>query len=323
MNQQTLRIIFFGTPTFSACALKALIDDPLFEVCAIVTQPDRPAGRGQSLQPSAVKLVAIKHKIPIYQPIKIRGFESEFLNQVSSLGSIDFGVVVAFGQILPQAILDYPKFGCINVHASLLPRWRGAAPIQRAILSGDSVTGVCIMKMEAGLDTGQVYCSTETGITQSDSASTLHDRLSSLGAKLLVETLPKIANGSLNSVTQAAEGVTYADKIKPSDHLLDWKESSQNLSLRIRTFSPKPGAYCFLDAKRLKILKVKNAPDVSTEMQCKPPGCILSTSEQGIAIKTGDGALVVLELQLEGKKAMPVSEFLKGYPRLEGKVLES
>lgn len=320
MNQQKLRVLFFGTPYFSSVTLRALLQDHRYSIIGVVTQPDKPAGRGQSIQASPVKLLAIENQIAVFQPNKIRGSESEFLEEISKLGEVDFGVVVAFGQILPQSILDYPKFGCINVHASLLPRWRGAAPIQRALLAGDSKTGVCIMKMEAGLDTGPVYSSSEIEITDLDSASSLHDRLSDIGGELLVKTLPLIANG-LTPTIQAEDGVTYADKIRPSDLLINWEESSQNISLKIRTFSPKPGAYCFLNSKRLKILKVKKAENVRASSPDISAGYILKNSEQGIVIKTGDGFIVVLELQLEGKKAMPVSEFLKGYPGLEGEVL--
>jgi len=320
MNPAPLRILFFGTPGFSTTSLNGLLSSNLFEVCGVVTQPDKPAGRGQSLQASPVKKLALEHFLPVFQPHKIKGSEAEFLAAVSVLDEIDFAVVIAFGQILPQAILDYPKFACINIHASLLPRWRGAAPLQRAILAGDIQTGVCIMKMEAGLDTGPVYSVATTEISEIDTTSSLHDRLSEIGAKLLIETLPRIAHESLLPLAQEEKGLCYAEKIKPADLLLDWSQSSKNLSLRIRTFSPKPGAYCLLEGKRLKILKAETATLSSSTNEA---GKILGISEQGIVVKTGDGTISLSEIQLEGKKAMLFSEFIKGYPELEGKILQS
>lgn len=323
MNQQALNVLFFGTPTFSTICLKDLLASPLFNVCGVVTQPDRPAGRGQKLQACPVKLLAIENNLPVFQPKKIKGSESEFLNDISRLGPIDFGVVIAFGQILPQAILDYPKFGCVNIHASLLPRWRGAAPIQRALLAGDKETGVCIMKMEAGLDTGPVYAKSSIEIAKDDSAISLHDTLSDIGAKLLVQTLPKIASGSLKAITQEQQGVTYADKISPLDLLIDWNESADSLIRKINTFSPKPGAYCLLDGKRLKILSAKPYIKVQNTSNSPNPGQIEEISENGLVVQTGHGQINIIDIQLEGKRAMAASEFIKGYPGLEGKVLGS
>lgn len=320
MIQAPLRILFFGTPSFSTASLIALLSSSSFKVCGVVTQPDKPAGRGQSLQASPIKKLALERNLPVFQPPKIKGSESEFLDNIATLGEIDFAVVIAFGQILPQAILDYPKFACINIHASLLPRWRGAAPLQRAILAGDVETGVCIMKMEAGLDTGPVYSLAKTEISDLDTTSSLHDRLSEIGAKLLIETLPRIALESLQPLAQDEQGICYAEKIKPADLLLDWSQSSKNISLKIRTFSPKPGAYCFIEGKRLKILKADIATLCSS---AEESGKILGISEQGIVVKTGDGTIALNEIQLEGKKAMLFSEFIRGYPELEGKRLLS
>ena len=323
MNPQALKVLFFGTPTFSVFTLRVLLDNPLFSVCGVVTQPDKPAGRGQSVQASPVKLLALENKLPVFQPKKIRGFETEFLQEIASLGPVDFCVVIAFGQILPQAILDYPKLACINIHASLLPRWRGAAPIQRSLLAGDKETGVCIMKMEAGLDTGPVYSKASLQISENDNASSLHDKLAILGAGLLVETLPKISTGLIKPQAQPEDGVTYAEKLKPADFLINWQDSAESIELKIKVFSPKPGAYCFLEGKRLKILKAELQEDSSSSADSAIYGKIESAKAEGLKIRTGNGFLNAIELQLEGKKALPASEFIKGYPGLEGKVLGS
>lgn len=328
MNQTPLRIIFFGTPFFAVPALESLLSDSRFKVVGVVTQPDKPAGRGQSMQASAIKQVAVKNDIPVFQPIKIRGNEQSFFDQISCLGPVDFCVVIAFGQILPQSLLDYPEIACVNVHASLLPRWRGAAPIQRAILAGDSESGVCIMKMEAGLDTGGVYSKVSVKISDCESASSLHDKLSESGAALLLQTLPKIASGELQAVSQPEDGITYAEKIRSSDYLIDWHEDATCCLLKIRAFSPRPGAYCFLDGKRLKILNARICPskECSDKIPVKAaqmPGSVLSVSESGIVIQTGNGIIEIFELQLEGKKAMAVKDFIKGYNGLEGKMLDS
>lgn len=302
-----LRILFFGTPEFSTATLNKLIDGQEFEVCAVVTQPDKPAGRGQKIQSSPVKIIAEAHNIPVLQPAKIRKEEDSFLKELSALGPFDFGVVIAFGQILPVKTLNFPKFGCINIHASLLPRWRGAAPIQRALLAGDKKTGVCIMQMDSGLDTGPVFCQEKIDITEDDNADSVHDNLSALGACLLAESLPKIASGTLSASPQNPEGVTYAEKISNSDLKIDWSASAKYINRQIKTFSPKPAAFSFLDGKRLKITKAKI--DNSSDGQ---PGQIIQLGKDSFTVKCADISLKVLELQIEGKKAMSTEEFLRG-----------
>ncbi|MCB0336930.1 MAG: methionyl-tRNA formyltransferase, partial [Bdellovibrionales bacterium] len=210
------RIIFFGTPDFAVPTLAALIDNPEFEVCAVVTQPDRPAGRGNKLTPSPVKQLALAHRLPVLQPERIKGTTSSFLEELGKLAPIDLAIVVAFGQILPTRVLEFPRAGSLNIHASLLPRWRGAAPIHHAILAGDTETGVCLMKMEAGLDTGPVYVQEALAIAYDDTLGTLHDKLAQMGAQLLIQNLPAILTGSIQAEPQANEGLCYAHKVTPA-----------------------------------------------------------------------------------------------------------
>ncbi len=302
-----IRAVFFGTPEFSVATLDALINNQAFEVCAVVTQPDKPAGRGQKLQASPVKLLAQQHNIPVLQPAKIRAEEDSFLQQLREYGEIDFGVVIAFGQILPLKTLQFPKYGCINIHASLLPRWRGAAPIHRALLAGDKETGVCIMKMEEGLDTGPVYSSETVRISEEDNVQNLHDKLSTCGAKLLIETLPRIMFSGLNPELQPEEGITYAQKITTADLMINWSDSTEKILLQIKTFSPKPAAYSLLEGKRFKIIKAEAAADTEGTN-----GEIIKVLKDCLIVKTSDAAIKVSEIQVEGKRAMSVEEFLRG-----------
>ena len=305
-----LRIIFMGTPPLAATVLEALLREESFNVIAVVTQPDQPKGRDLKLQPSAVKELALKSNLPVLQPERAR--EPQFIKQIRGLqpGLI---VVVAYGQILPQALLDVPKFGCLNVHTSLLPKYRGAAPIQWAILNGDSETGVTIMKMDAGLDTGAIVSEERTAITDDDTAATLHDRLAQLGGALLVQTIPDYVSGKILPRPQPAEGASYARKIKKEDGELDWSQPARVLWNRVRGLTPWPGTYTFLQrGPAPTLLKILRAEVV--EQSSGPPGEILSANRDGIVVACGEGALRILELQREGGKRLTAEQFLAGYP---------
>lgn len=308
----TINVIFFGTPDFAVPGLLALISTPGVTVKCVVTQPDKPAGRGGSIQASPVKRVAETHSIPVLQPRSIRKELPEFLEKLSTLGRFDIGVVIAFGQILPVEVLTFPRAGCVNVHASLLPRWRGAAPIHRAILAGDSETGVCLMDMEVGLDTGGVFATGVTTIQNSDTVGTLHDRLSELGASLLRENITKIVAKELPLIPQPTEGVTYASKISSEEARIDWRKSSQEIDRQVRAFNPYPGAYTLWQKKRLKILEGESIGDVESQTPSGEPGQITSAHSGRLEIVTGAGVYRVTSLQLEGKRRVPVSEFLNG-----------
>jgi methionyl-tRNA formyltransferase len=244
----TLRIIFMGTAELSCASLEALARDEKFHVVAVVTQPDKPKGRELKLTPSPVKILAEQLKLPVLQPFKAR--DEKFIGELRELKS-GLIVVVAYGQILPQGILDLPQFGCLNVHTSLLPKYRGAAPIQRAIADGETKTGVTIMKMDAGLDTGEIISQTRTPISPEDNSQTLHDRLAQLGAKLLVETIPDYVAVKILPKPQPAEGASYAAKIKKEDGRIDWNLPAQKILNRLRAFTPWPGAFTFCNGKLL------------------------------------------------------------------------
>ncbi len=302
--------LFFGTPQFAAPTLQALLDSPHVRVAAVITQPDRPSGRGAVMTPPPVKLLAEQRGIPVFQPLSIRKEFSTLRESLKALGPIDIGVVVAFGQILPVEVLEYPSHGCINIHASLLPRWRGAAPIQRAIEAGDSETGVCLMKMDAGLDTGAVFSRATTHITEDDTAQTLQDRLSGIGAELLLKDLDAIMAGVLHPVPQPTEGVTYAKKITSAESSIVWTRSAAHLANQIRAFNPHPGSHTTWQGRRLKILCARETTLVSPESH--PPGTVVKASSEDILIQCGMGVLRVEELQLEGKKRMTTAEFMRG-----------
>ncbi|MFZ2267668.1 MAG: methionyl-tRNA formyltransferase [Azonexus sp.] len=296
-----MRLIFAGTPEFAAQALQAIIEAG-HDVPLVLTQPDRPAGRGMSLQPSPVKKLALEHGIEVFQPQSLR--DSEAQARVAAV-SADVMVVAAYGLILPQRVLDLPRFGCLNIHASLLPRWRGAAPIQRALLAGDAETGVCIMQMEAGLDTGPVLLRGAFAIEPTDTTATLHDRLAALGARLVVEALGKLP---LPAEPQAAEGVTYAHKIEKAEALIDWTKSATVLDRHIRAFNPFPGAQALFGGQMVKLWR---AEPLAGQGEC---GRILSVDRQAVVVACGDGALAISELQKAGGKRLPVQQFLAGHP---------
>ena len=296
-----MRLIFAGTPEFAAQALRAIVAAG-HDVALVLTQPDRPAGRGMSLQPSAVKKVALEHGIEVFQPLTLRDAEAQA--KIAALGA-EVMVVAAYGLILPQVVLDMPRFGCINIHGSLLPRWRGAAPIQRALLAGDAETGVCIMQMEAGLDTGPVLLRGAFPIEASDTTATLHDRLAELGAKLVVEALGKLP---LPAVPQPAEGVTYAHKIEKAEALIDWSKSAAELDRHIRAFNPFPGAQALFGGQTVKLWQAR--PVVGDG----EIGAILAVDRSSVVVACGEGALAITELQKAGGKRLPVQQFLAGHP---------
>ena len=300
-----MRLIFAGTPEFAAQALQAIVEAG-HEVALVLTQPDRPAGRGMTLQPSPVKKLALEYGLDVFQPLTLKDAEAQ-----ARIAAVQAGVMVvaAYGLILPQVVLDMPHFGCINIHASLLPRWRGAAPIQRALLAGDAETGVCIMQMEAGLDTGPVLLRGAFPIEPTDTTATLHDRLARLGAQLVVAALDKLP---LPAVAQPAEGVTYARKIEKAEALIDWRRNAAELDRHLRAFNPFPGAQALLNGQ---VVKLWQAEPVAGQGEI---GQILSVDRQRIVVACGEGALAVSELQKAGGKRLPVQQFLAGNPLQAG-----
>lgn len=312
-----LRILFMGTAPLACASLRALTAQPGFQVVAVVTQPDRPKGRDLRPQPSAVKALALELHLPVLQPEKAR--HPVFLEQVRALEP-DLTALAAYGQLLPAALLDLPRHGSLNVHTSLLPRYRGAAPIQWALLNGDSETGVTIMKMDAGLDTGPILSHQATPIRPEDNAQTLHDRLASLGAELLLRTIPEYVAGRLLPRPQPAEGVTLARKIVKEDGHLDWTQPARALWNRVRALTPWPGAFSFLPAeptpRLLKVWRVEVAESGSGQ-----PGQVLQADKGGLVVACGEQALRLLELQREGGKRLPARDFLAGHPLQVGQCL--
>lgn len=295
------RIVFMGTPEFAVGSLEACLD--VGEVVAVVTQPDKPKGRGQEIAISPVKALALARGLPVLQPPKIRG--TTFHEEIRALRP-DVGVVTAYGKILPQELLDAPAQGCVNVHASLLPRFRGAAPIQWAIAAGDPVTGVCLMKMDAGLDTGPVIDRRELPILPDDTAASMHDKLSRLGAALIRESLPRYLRGELAPVPQPSEGVVLAPLIEKEDGRLDFTRPAAELERRARAFFPWPGTFTTLGGKMLKVLRARVGAGKGA------PGEVLAAGPDGIEVACGEGSLVLLEVQPEGKRAMSARELLAG-----------
>ncbi len=290
-----MKIIFMGTPEFSVPMLDALHE--AHEIIAVYCQPPRPAGRGKADRPTPVHARALELGLPVRHPVSLRSETAA--KEFAALGA-DVAVVVAYGLILPQAILDAPRFGCLNIHASLLPRWRGAAPIHRAILAGDVETGVCIMQMEAGLDTGPVLDWEATPIGPEETTSDLHDRLSAMGSRMIVHTLSHLPRPA---VPQAAEGVTYAAKIDKAEARIDWARPAVEVDRQIRGLSPFPGAWCQINGERVKLLRCRLAEGTGQA------GKVLG----GLTIACGTGAVQVTLAQREGKKPMPPDEFLRGF----------
>ena len=348
-----LRIIFLGTAELSCASLQALAGDARFQIAAVVTQPDRPKGRELKPQPSPVKTLALRLGLPVLQPERAR--DEKFIAELRAMqpGLI---IAVAYGQILPPAILDLPRHGCLNVHTSLLPKYRGAAPIQWAIANGDTETGVTIMKMDVGLDTGPVISQRRTAIQPEDNSAALHDRLAQLGAELLVQTIPDYVAGKIRPVAQPDAGASHAAKIKKEDGRIDWNQPARTIWNRLRAFTPWPGAFTFLrsaehqlgvnlpapkcaesvlGAPKPHLLKIWKAEVVEvasgrdSALRCpdavarspflgQKPGEVLSADKTGIIVGCGWHALRILELQREGGRRMSAAEFLAGHPLKTG-----
>lgn len=299
------RIVFMGTPYFAIPSLEKLVERKE-NVVGVVTQPDRPVGRGRHLTPSPTKAVTLQLGLSLLQPDRVR--DEEFLKQLKLL-TPDLIVVVAYGQILPRSLLDIPSQGCLNVHASLLPLYRGAAPINWALINGEKETGVTIMLLDEGMDTGDILLQEAIPILATDNASSLHDRLSHLGANLLAKTIDLLAKGALKPVPQEHTKASYAPPLKKEDGWVPWEKSAKEILQQIRGMTPWPGCFTFLHEKLLKISWAEvSAKDLQTT-----PGKILSVSKNGIEVATGGGTIVLKEIQIEGKKRMAVGDFIKGY----------
>ena len=318
-----MRIVFAGTPEFAAIALNAVADAG-FELIAVYTQPDRPSGRGMKLIPSAVKSAALARGISVLQPATLRNADAQA--ELAALKP-DVMVVAAYGLILPQAVLDIPKHGCLNIHASLLPRWRGAAPIHRAILAGDTESGVCIMQMEAGLDTGPVLAERCTPISPNDTTGSLHDRLARLGASAVVDVLRALANGAPRpAIPQPASGVTYAHKISPAEAQIDWSTSAEQIERQVRAFDPSPGAWTSFCGEKLKIWAARAligdefasiSQTLSSDV-ARAPGTILGIQNGYLYVGCGSNGLAISEIQRAGSKRMQVASWALGNPRCVG-----
>jgi methionyl-tRNA formyltransferase len=294
------RLLFAGTPDFARAALQALVDAGHVPV-AVLTQPDRPSGRGRKLTPSPVKELAVERDIPVMQPVTLK--DPHVVGEIAALEP-DIMIVAAYGLILPEAVLEVPRLGCLNVHASLLPRWRGAAPIQQAILNGDEETGICLMRMDAGLDTGPVYASAAIDIGPEETAGELHDRLAELGASLLVERLPGIIAGKLAPIAQDEDQATYAGKIRKEDAKIDWSLPATTLHRKIRAYNPVPGAWFELAGERIKCWSATVLDDVDG-----PPGVVQQSGSDGIDVTCGEGALRLSALQRPGRRRVTAAEF--------------
>jgi len=298
------RLVFAGTPDFAVPSLKALLASR-HEVVGVLTQPDRPAGRGRHPRPSPVKQVASEHGIPVLQPQSLKTAEEQ-----APLAALNpaLMVVVAYGLLLPKAVLDLPARGCINVHASLLPRWRGAAPIQAALLAGDEQTGVCLMQLETGLDTGPVFAREAVSIGPRETASELHDRLADLGAKLLDRHLDAILGGEIAAQAQPEDGVTYAGRIRKADGRLDWRQSAAALDRHVRAHHGWPVADTLLGGEQLRIWSAEAVTMASAAL----PGTVIGTDDTGVLVQTGDGVLRLLEVQAAGRSRTSAVEFARG-----------
>lgn len=305
----SLNIVFAGTPDFAAKQLKALIESQ-HNLIGVYTQPDRPAKRGKKIQPSPVKALALEHDLAIYQPINFKTPQS-----IETLDTLkpDLMVVVAYGLLLPQSVLSIPRYGCINVHASLLPRWRGAAPIQRAIEAGDLETGITIMQMDQGLDTGDMLAEVRLPIKPSDNASIIHDALADLAPKLLLSSIDKIAQHTVVATKQNDAEATYANKLTKQEAQLNWQAPANQLEREVRAFNPVPMSYCFIKGKRLRVLSACVKEEASW---ANTPATIASLEDGKIWVATQSGWLGLERIQLEGKRAMHAHELINGQPDL-------
>ncbi|WP_457569038.1 methionyl-tRNA formyltransferase [Desulfurobacterium sp.] len=302
---EKFNVVFMGTPDFAVPSLEKLIENDAFDVSLVVTQPDKPAGRGRKLKPPPVKLVAEKYGIPVVQPEKVKGNEKLF-EKLRNIAP-DFIVVAAYGKILPKELLEIPKIAPVNVHASLLPKYRGASPIQSVLLNGEEKTGVTIMRITEKLDSGDIYIQEETPISVDDTAQTLHDRLAVMGGDLLVKALPLIASGKLKPVPQSDSEATYCAQIKKEDGKIDWRDTAENIFNKVRAFTPWPSAFTHFNGKLLKITKA-----LPVEGQGKP-GVVVDIDREGFYVGTGEGLLKVLRVKPEGKKEMSAGDFVRGY----------
>jgi len=308
-----MRIIFAGTPEFAASALAAL-HDAGHEIALVLTQPDRPAGRGLKLLPSAVKALALERGLEVFQPANLKDEQTQ---QRLRVLAADLMVVAAYGLILPEPVLALTRLGAINIHASLLPRWRGAAPIQRAILAGDASTGISIMQMDRGLDTGPVLAAEAIAITAEDTGGSLHDKLAELGARLIVSALAQFGRGELRARPQSEAGASYASKISKADAEIDWHQSAAVIERKVRAFNPLPGASTSTRSVGLKVWRARVSAAEGT------PGTILEAGPGGIVVACGSGALQVEELQRAGGKRLAAAQFLAGFPVAAGERLET
>ena len=317
----SLRIIFAGTPDFAATALAALIKSE-HQVIAVYTQPDRPAGRGRKLRASPVKEVALENDIPVLQPNNLKEAEAQ---EILQSFHADVMVVAAYGLILPQVVLDIPRLGCLNIHASLLPRWRGAAPIQRAIAADDKESGITIMQMNAGLDTGDILQLSACPITNDDTGGSLHDRLAEIGAKALLQTLKDLDSKKIKPIPQDDSLATYAHKLDKKEAQINWQNSAVEIERLIRAFNPWPVAFTMLNDKPLRIWQAQVLDSSSNTQADVKPGTIISCDKKGIDIRCGEGVLRLLKLQPSGSKTMDVAAFMNGHAKqlTPGSVLKS
>ena len=315
-----MRIVFMGTPDFSVPALKALVEAG-HQVIAVVTQPDKPKGRGKEVQMTPVKIQAMEYGIPVYQPAKVR--EASFVEVLKGLEA-DAYVVIAFGQILPKAVLELPKYGCINIHASLLPKYRGAAPIQWCVIDGERETGITTMMMDVGLDTGDMLEKAVIPIEEKETGGSLHDKLSMAGGDLILSTLKKLEEGTLVRTPQTDEGTCYAKMLTKSLGDIDWNQGSVSIERLIRGLNPLPSAYTMWNGKTIKIwaadvIAGREAAEFLSESGVPAetgtaPGTVVCSDKRGLVVCTGGGLLSIRELQMEGKKRMDTPAFLRGYP---------
>lgn len=307
-----MKIIFAGTPEISAAVLQALLDAK-YNIIACVTQPDRPQGRGLKLTPSPVKVLATANNIPVLQPTSLKNAEAQ--QELRALNA-DLMIVLAYGLILPQAVLDIPRLGCINIHASLLPRWRGAAPIQHAILAGDTETGITIMQMDAGLDTGDMLAKYPCAIAATDTSADLTQKLTSLAQTAIIDSLSKLQAGKLRAEKQNDALATYANKINKQDAAIDWSKSAVEIDRMIRAYNPWPVAFTHLDDQAIRIWRA----ELTSESSKVIPGTIIALDKAGILVQTGHGVMRLLSLQFPGKKQLPAAEISHAHPELLNKM---
>jgi methionyl-tRNA formyltransferase len=307
VSASKLRLAFAGTPDLAAKILEFILKDSSHIIDHIYSQPDRPAGRGKKVHACAVKMMAEKHHIQIFQPEK-----SSLIDLDNRLSKVDLLVVAAYGMILPEHIINRPRYGSINVHTSLLPRWRGAAPIQRAIEAGDKETGITIMQMDAGLDTGDILLKDSCNIGEEDTAGSMHDKLSDLGAKSLIQVLDELASTGITPIKQNNAEATYAKKTTKQEASIDWSKSAIDIERKIRAFNPSPVAYTVIEDLRIRIW---GAETIQIEKQAEAaPGTVIISNDRKFMIQTGDGLISIKKLQLPGKKVMAVGDFLNGNP---------